>query len=222
LYEVSKIVYINTLKHDNKKGITMSIFDMLGAVLGNTQQQNNQQATNNAPASLVTGVLSMLANKATGGAQSNGIMGLLGSVMGGGSNNTASNLMGMVSGLFGGNNAEAQEQHAQGLNQLNEEAGGLEGLKAKLEQAGLGDKIKSWIGTGENAEISGDEIKQALGGSDNSILNKLAATSGLSTDSAAEGLSKILPNIVNSVTPNGSVPEGGLDFVALAKQFLTK
>ncbi len=205
----------------------MSIFDLLGSVLGNnTQQQNNdQQATNNAPASLVTGVLSMLANKAinnNGQAQGDGIMGLLSNVMGSGNGGNAANgLLGMVSGLFGGNNADANQQQAQGLNQLNEETGGLEGLKAKLEQAGLGDKIKSWIGTGENAPISGDEIKQAFGG-DNGVLNKLAATSGLSTDNTAEGLAKILPNIVNSVTPNGSVPEGGLDFMALAKQFLTK
>jgi len=48
--------------------------------------------------------------------------------------------------------------------QLVQENGGLEGLLAKLQQAGLADKAASWVGTGENLPVSAEELRKALGG----------------------------------------------------------
>ena len=42
--------------------------------------------------------------------------------------------------------------------------GGLGGLLEKFNQAGLGDTAKSWVGAGQNAPISGDQLGQVLGG----------------------------------------------------------
>src|ERR1051325_6839625 len=41
--------------------------------------------------------------------------------------------------------------------------GGLNAIVAKLEQAGFGDQVKSWIGTGQNLPISADQLRQGGG-----------------------------------------------------------
>ena len=41
--------------------------------------------------------------------------------------------------------------------------GGLSAIVAKLEQAGLGNQVKSWIGMGANLPITADQLKQVLG-----------------------------------------------------------
>jgi hypothetical protein len=40
--------------------------------------------------------------------------------------------------------------------------GGLSAIVAKLEQAGLGDQVKSWIGTGQNLPITAEQLQQVL------------------------------------------------------------
>ena len=41
--------------------------------------------------------------------------------------------------------------------------GGLSAIVAKLEQAGLGDQVKSWIGTGQNLPITAEQLQQVPG-----------------------------------------------------------
>ena len=41
--------------------------------------------------------------------------------------------------------------------------GGLGGLVSKFEQAGLGGAINSWIGSGPNQAVSGEQVSSALG-----------------------------------------------------------
>jgi uncharacterized protein YidB (DUF937 family) len=41
--------------------------------------------------------------------------------------------------------------------------GGLSAIVAKLQQAGLGDQVKSWIGNGQNLPITADQLQQVLG-----------------------------------------------------------
>jgi uncharacterized protein YidB (DUF937 family) len=80
----------------------------------------------------------------------------------------------------------------------------LNGLVRRFESTGLGNKVKSWIGTGPNEGISTEEIKNAFG----SELDQLAAKVGLGKDEAAADLSRSLPEAVNEATPNGTVPAG--------------
>ncbi len=81
--------------------------------------------------------------------------------------------------------------------------GGLGGLLGKLKQGGLGAKADSWVGTGDNHEVTGDELENALG---KDTVAKMAAEAGIGHDEAKTGLAKMLPKLVNEVTPNGSVP----------------
>ena len=85
--------------------------------------------------------------------------------------------------------------------------GGLEGLIAKFQQAGLGDVMASWVGTGRNQAISGDQLGQVLG---NDTLSGLARQLGVNSGDLAGQLSSVLPGLVDQLTPNGHAPAGGL------------
>ena len=85
--------------------------------------------------------------------------------------------------------------------------GGLGGLIAKFQQAGLGGAMNSWIGTGENHAVSGDQVTSALG---EDTISDLAQKMGMSQSDAAGQLSSILPGLIDKLTPNGQAPAGGL------------
>ena len=84
--------------------------------------------------------------------------------------------------------------------------GGLGGLIQQFQQAGLGEQIQSWIGTGQNLPISADHIVQVLG----PRLGQIAQQLGVSHGEAADQLAQTLPQIIDHVTPNGEVPHGGV------------
>jgi len=69
------------------------------------------------------------------------------------------------------------------------------------------DLISSWISTGENLPINADQIREVLG---NETISNLAAKAGISTDDLSAKLSEYLPGVIDKLTPDGSLPEGGL------------
>lgn len=85
--------------------------------------------------------------------------------------------------------------------------GGLAGLVAKFQQAGLGDVIASWVGTGPNQAISGDQLTQVLGGD---AMAGMAQKMGMNSGDLAQQLSQLLPGMVDKLTPSGQAPTGGL------------
>jgi uncharacterized protein YidB (DUF937 family) len=85
--------------------------------------------------------------------------------------------------------------------------GGLGGLVGKFQQAGLGDAMGSWIGTGENQAVTGDQIGGALGGD---VLAGLAKQMGVNSGDAGGILAQVLPGLINHMTPTGQAPTGGL------------
>ena len=85
--------------------------------------------------------------------------------------------------------------------------GGLGGLVAKFQGAGLGDAMSSWIGGGPNQPVSGEEVTSALG---SGTIADIAAKLGVSHGEAAEQLSQMLPGIINHLTPGGEAPAQGL------------
>ncbi len=89
----------------------------------------------------------------------------------------------------------------------NQETGGLEGLIQAFNQKGLGDVISSWVGTGENAAITPDQVQEVLG---SDVIQQLAEKSGVSIDAAKAQLAELLPSLIDKVTPEGKIPEGGL------------
>jgi uncharacterized protein YidB (DUF937 family) len=80
---------------------------------------------------------------------------------------------------------------------------GLGGLLNKLQQGGLGNEAKSWIGSGQNQPVSPGQLGSALGPN---IIKMLAQKSGLSEEELTKQLSQVLPGIVDKLTPNGRLP----------------
>jgi len=85
---------------------------------------------------------------------------------------------------------------------VNNYPGGLQGLIQALTQSGMGQQAQSWVSTGANLPISPDQITAALGGGQ---LQGLARQPGMTQDQAAGGLADLLPQVVDHLTPNGSV-----------------
>jgi uncharacterized protein YidB (DUF937 family) len=81
--------------------------------------------------------------------------------------------------------------------------GGLGGLLNQFQQGGLGDVVKSWIGTGPNQPISPNQLGTALGPK---IVQVLAQKTGMSEQEITAQLSQILPGVVDKLTPNGRLP----------------
>ena len=106
---------------------------------------------------------------------------VMGNVLGGGSNPLAASLLQMI-----------QNQ-----------PGGLQGLVQTFHDKGLGGIASSWVSTGPNQPISGDQVHQALG---SDMVKALAAKAGLSPDMAGGAIAQLLPTIVDKLTPNGQVP----------------
>ena len=81
--------------------------------------------------------------------------------------------------------------------------GGVGGLVEKFTAGGMGDAAKSWVGTGDNHEVSADQVRGALGDEE---VQRVADQAGVSKDQAATGLAALLPAIIDKVTPDGVVP----------------
>lgn len=88
----------------------------------------------------------------------------------------------------------------------NPETGGLAGLLQKFQEHGLGNVADSWVSTGKNLPISGDQVQEALG---SGALGDIASKLGLSTGDVSAQLADLLPGVVDKLTPNGQLPDMG-------------
>lgn len=86
----------------------------------------------------------------------------------------------------------------------NPETGGLQGLVQNFKNKGFDDIISSWISTGMNLPVSGDQIQNVLG--KDKIL-QIAKTLGSSGEEVSGGLASLLPEIIDKLTPKGTLPE---------------
>jgi uncharacterized protein YidB (DUF937 family) len=139
-------------------------------------------------------------------------MGLLDSVIGalghaqggqGGQGGGQGDLLGLVVGMLA--NSGNGAQGAGGL-------GGLGDLIGRFQQGGLGNVVGSWVGTGQNLPISPDQLGGVLG---DDVLSHLSQKSGMSQGDLLGQLAKMLPQVVDHLTPQGQVPQqGGMGNVA--------
>lgn len=137
--------------------------------------------------------------------------------------------MGILDGLIkgvGGQLLGGTEGQGSGLMDIvlglinNPQTGGLAGLIEQFRNKGFGDIASSWVSTGENQPISGDQIEEAIG---SDKIQEIAGQLGISGSEASGGLAGLIPQIIDKLTPEGSVTEGdslsrGLDL--LKKSFL--
>lgn len=85
------------------------------------------------------------------------------------------------------------------------QGGALNAIVAKLQQAGFGDQVKSWIGTGQNLPITADQLRQVLG---SDAVRQLAAKYNIPIEQVAEVLAHQLPVAVDRASPDGKLPHG--------------
>ena len=107
--------------------------------------------------------------------------------------------MGMFDGLIGGIAGMVSV-----VNGIIEKHGGLQGVVNEFERNGLGATVRSWVGTGPNQPISPADVQRALGPD---LLQQLSAKSGLSVEDLAQKLSQVLPQAVDRLTPDGTIPK---------------
>lgn len=98
-------------------------------------------------------------------------------------------------------------------------AGGLGGLLEQMRRSGFGEQADSWVQRGPNLPISPDALEQIFG---RGGMSEIARHAGISEDEARSGLSELLPEVVDRVTPDGRMPD--LDALSssvdeLAKQY---
>ncbi len=112
-----------------------------------------------------------------------------------GSNLDLSSLTSALSGLTGGN-----------------EGFDLGALLGNLDTGGLGDMAKSWLGDGDNAGISPEQINNTIGFDK---IAEFASKLGISTEEATGGLSEALPQMVDKASSGGSLLDsiGGVEGV---------
>jgi uncharacterized protein YidB (DUF937 family) len=164
--------------------------ELLGSVLGGATGQGGfgqRQAQASAGGgmggvmmALLPVVLSMLSNRG-GGAMSRGAMPQGGGGLG--------DILGQV--LGGG-------QSGGGM-------GGLGGLIEQMQRTGYGDQARSWVGTGQNMPIQPDALDQIFG---QGGVEEIARRAGVTPREASEGMSELLPEVVNHMTPQGDLPDG--------------
>jgi uncharacterized protein YidB (DUF937 family) len=112
-----------------------------------------------------------------------GIDDLLGGLMGGKGGGAIAALAPMLGGLLAG--------------------GGLEKLLSGFQRHGLSDKTDSWIGTGPNEPVTGDEVREVLGSAQ---LADIAQKLGITEQQAAQALAESLPRVIDGVSPEGQLP----------------
>ncbi|MES2906676.1 MAG: YidB family protein [Pseudomonadota bacterium] len=81
--------------------------------------------------------------------------------------------------------------------------GGLGALLQQFQKSGYGDVIKSWIDKGQNQKIAPDQLEMALGDDTVSTLSK---QTGMPKNGLLAELAKLLPGVIDKLTPDGRVP----------------
>lgn len=114
-------------------------------------------------------------------------------------------LLDSIKGLFGGSDQSMTALFDAVKSNLSS-GDGLSGLMSKFDAAGLGDKFKSFVGPGDNADMTPEDVEKVFG---QEKVAEFAEKAGVDTKTAEEGLAKFLPEFVNKLTPDGQIP--GLD-----------
>jgi uncharacterized protein YidB (DUF937 family) len=101
----------------------------------------------------------------------------------------------------------SQEQHKTLLQSATEmfgNSGGLSQLLSHADSQGLGHIVGSWIGAGSNQSVSADQVTQLVG---QDRITELANRAGISSGLAGAALARILPVLVDRLTPHGRLPQ---------------
>jgi uncharacterized protein YidB (DUF937 family) len=99
---------------------------------------------------------------------------------------------------------------AMGLLSKDSPVGGMQGLLAQFQQAGMDDAVQSWLGDGANKPVAGADIEQALG---SDVLQQLAEKANMAPAEASSVLAEALPAMIDKLSPQGQAQD--MDFGSL-------
>jgi uncharacterized protein YidB (DUF937 family) len=108
--------------------------------------------------------------------------------------------MGMFDGLLGGIVGAGMVSV---VNSVLEKHGGVQGVVNEFERNGLGPTVRSWVSTGPNQPVSPEDVQRALGPE---LLQQLSQKSGVPVQDLSRKLAEVLPQAVDKMTPNGTIP----------------
>ena len=145
-------------------------------------------------------------------------------------------LDGLLGGLMGGGQMDPRQQGGSGglgglggaaggaalvgiVLQLLQRNGGIGGLLSQMQQAGYGSQAQSWVGTGQNEAISPDVLSKIFG---QGQIQDIARQLGLPHDQAASTVAQALPDVVDRMTPGGTIPHDADDLVSRTLQELMR
>ena len=130
--------------------------------------------------------------------------------------------MGLLDGLLGGlmgGGTQGQSPLVQVALQLIQQNGGLPGIISKFQHGGMAEEVGSWVGTGQNLPMTGNQLQEILG---SGSIGQIAQQLGLSHGDASSNLAQILPQIIDKLTPSGQIPADHGDMLAQALSALSK
>lgn len=114
-----------------------------------------------------------------------------------------------VLGMAGMGNAAQSQQHAGALSMIlnlinSPQVGGIAGLQQMFQGKGLGNIVSSWISTGQNLPITGDQLQSVLPAN---ALQDMVSKSGMDLSQLTGIFSQLMPHAVDQMTPNGQIPD---------------
>ena len=114
-------------------------------------------------------------------------MGMLDTITGSLGSKDSSSVMSLVTGLI-----------------TNSNNGGLAGLLQRFKAGGLGNVADSWVSSGENLPISAEQVQSVFGAEQ---IQQMASKAGIAPEALSGKLAELLPQVVDKVTPDGSIPD---------------
>lgn len=169
----------------------------------------------------LSNIVEILAQQALGGQQQSGqggLGGILGSVLGqvtGGQQQSQGGLGGILGSVLGGLGGQQQQApQSSGFNASSlliavvplvlgwiQQNGGLQGALAKLQGAGLGGQVQSWVDPNQsNTEAATSQIQSLFNTQE---VEQVAQQANVPTDQVYGAISSVLPQIIDSLTPHG-------------------
>jgi len=130
--------------------------------------------------------------------------------------------MGILDSLLGsltGGSAQGQNPLVAAALQVIQQNGGLPGIISKFQQGGYASQVGSWVGTGANMPITGNQLQEVLG---SGSIGQIAQQLGLSHGDASSGLAQMLPQLIDRMTPSGQVTSDHADLLSQALSALGK
>jgi uncharacterized protein YidB (DUF937 family) len=169
--------------------------DLLKGITGGGQGQPGQPGQTGGIGDLLGGLmggggLGSVLGAGLGAGAGNAMGGGMGSMLGGGLGAMLPALLPAILGMLGGRTGAGQS----GMHQL------VDTMHAK----GMGDVAQSWVGTEANQPITPAQVEQLLTPEQ---LAQLAESSGLPPDQVSQGVAAVLPDVVNTLTPDGGLPD---------------